>query len=1202
MQKGFWSVNGIAWAILLAGFSALEPGEAPPKVAQDLGQVRCAVVDTSRSAVYAVAYDRNQLVRLDAEGVRTADLPLGAGPVAASLSADARYLVIANSLAGTATLVDLGTFSVAATIPCGKDPSAVVALPDGRFAVLNALSDTLTVFSPQTPGSPSTVDGIGGLPVAATLCDDELLVATRVPAALHRLNAQTLEKMGTIMLDSPAVALCAMQDHKIVAALVDKLVTVDVNTGAIQALVSGAYRDVDWTGTQLLALGEAGVDRFGPDFRPAGQFPLESPGYSITLNSGVAAICAPAAKAVYLAGAWPQPAASPTPIATPPAVPEPVPAVPEPAPVALEPAKKKQEPMHEPPAPVEAAPVAVTPDPAPVPPPAARPAPEAPAAPVAPELPAPAVSAEQPAPPPSEPSRRAYPRMPVGKVEHGAPYLGRPSTLPFFDEERPSIFSALGAKHDFAAGEGGFRVPDWTQPFENLRARDELVFSQEGSVTARGDVQLQLGDTHFGAEELDYSAAAGVMSARGNVSLTQAESAMTADELRYTLPAAPAEAPGLMAVDEQEIARQRISRGHLEARNLYIKEPVRWIKVEGLDYDFASNTGTATNFKGQAGPFVFGGAKLRVLGPATASGEDVWVTTCDHDPPHYRILVKKAELRPDQTLSGSRAAFELGTTKTPLVWPKWSRNLGEDRNLSFDFDSGRRAEIGSYVNLAQQFKVNDDVSLGYRLMPTSKGGIGLGLEGEYDFTGTPAALLYGGKGSFESLETTKDRGYVGLYHRHILTPEAILLMQVEQWSDSDFYKDFFETYKNRTEPRSFLNLTYTQPTYMATATARKDLNNFVAETERMPEVTFHMFERPIRNNLYASFDTINGYNEREPAGNHSVRSINIGRLTYDWDPVEALNIAPFVEAEASWYSDDVSPPEGFGRDSRSDTRLSSTFGVTLQSRFHREYGGVFNFSGFKHIVVPSVTYSYRPQSSMSVESTPHFDAYDNVYGRSRLESKLANIVLGRDAATGQVWQVASLTLYQGTDFSNELRKSDDYEAEFDLRPRPYWGWLSAAEHHGITREFDVDQPYVVQTTLIDWAERLTGKSSSPELAYRYNARFGDYDRILSYFYYDNTRLGGRVSGRLGFAYTETQARVFNREMLYGAGYKLSDKWGVAFEHRYDFERDELTRQMYEIRRNLHCWEAALQFRDRPSGWDIGLQLSLTAFPGNRVGF
>ena len=107
---------------------------------------------------------------------------------------------------------------------------------------------------------------------------------------------------------------------------------------------------------------------------------------------------------------------------------------------------------------------------------------------------------------------------------------------------------------------------------------------------------------------------------------------------------------------------------------------------------------------------------------------------------------------------------------------------------------------------------------------------------------------------------------------------------------------------------------------------------------------------------------------------------------------------------------------------------------------------------------------------------------------------------------------------------------------------------------------------------------------------------------MSYLYYDDRQSGGKFNARLGYAYSATQQNVFNKEILYGAGYQIGEKWGIGFEHRYDFERDELTRQEYEIRRNLHCWEAALNFREREEGWDLSFQLNLVAFPGAKVKF
>jgi LPS-assembly protein len=107
---------------------------------------------------------------------------------------------------------------------------------------------------------------------------------------------------------------------------------------------------------------------------------------------------------------------------------------------------------------------------------------------------------------------------------------------------------------------------------------------------------------------------------------------------------------------------------------------------------------------------------------------------------------------------------------------------------------------------------------------------------------------------------------------------------------------------------------------------------------------------------------------------------------------------------------------------------------------------------------------------------------------------------------------------------------------------------------------------------------------------------------MAYLFYDDTYFNGKYDAKLGFSYTETGEQVYNREILYGLGYRIGEKWGVAFEQRYDFEMHELSQQKYQIRRNLHCWEAALTFRDRQSGWDCGIEFNIAAFPGARVKF
>ena len=1200
-------------------------------------RLRSPVVDVPGAFMYVAAYDHNEVWQIDltTRGMLRSS-PVGRGPVALALSRDGQILACANRLSGDVTLLQLPALTLVATIPCGKGTSAIAALPEGSFVAVNTFADNLTVVTRDNPTQPRHV-AAESVPNGIASSETLVAVTTRVPPALQMYSLALNEVSHTLALPSSPLTVVHLDANRFAVATETEVLVADgatstiVQRSGIQARALNMYdkRVLALTDDALIVMNDSLIEEDRLAIRASGSGVAGAPGAYIVLtplrktweiNQYGAAIVASTAPAVvpspvpamHTTETQPFPdviAETPRPDSTPlPETRESVPAQPEPstkmavveAEEAMEaddtPASEKNAQAEAPlPAPAVEEPteIAVAPLPEPTP---AEAMVESPGGDTTPESVAESTS-------PSK-SRIVRP-TPTGFGETRAPVPKAsmpPGPVPTGGPGKKSLEQAFKEGLDLGSKEGGFHLPAQAEFMENLKF-DYLELTEGGTqYHATGNVSLQLEDTYLSADEIFFNPEEGELEAVGNVDIQQPTSSVDAARIKYIFPiennlepeeGAPVEVDATDASDA-EVAARIENLGFVDAQELHLKEPTREIWVDRLAYDMANRAGIAEEARGNAGIFYFGARKVRLLGPASSDGEELWVTTCDKDPPHYRIRIRKAALRQNETISGESARLQVGKLKTPVYWPKWRMRAG--KGIGFEFDSGHSAEIGYYVNYAQRFALTPNIETGLRLYPTSREGIGVGIEAAYDYMETPASPLFRSQGEFRTLYTTKERGYTEFYHRHELLENTILLAQWEQWYDRDFVKDFYyDVYRNRSEPRTFVNVTHTGDTYIATGTVRQTTNDWVSETERAPEVTYHLLERQLASNFYVSFDTVNGYNEREPDGIHALRSINVGRLTFDWDINQALTIAPFWEADVSWYSDEP-------RNDDSNLRFSNTMGLTLQSRFRKTYPGAFGFSGFKHVVVPSVTYSYRPEPTMGVEETPRFDAYDNVYGRSRIESKISNVVYGRDAETQEVWQVARLSLFQGNDFWNEIRKTEDYEIEMDLRPRPWWGWQVAAERHRTSNDFDLEDPYPLQTTLLAGYERLFERPFNLARQFQYNAIYGDYDRLLTYLYYDDQPIDGRFNGRIGFAYTETQEQVFNREVLYGLGYQLGEKWSVAFEHRYDFERDTLYRQTYELRRNLHCWDAALQFRERESGWDIGFEMSLTAFPGTKIKF
>jgi len=1215
---------------ITAVFAATFPATAQGFETSELNaQLRDAVIHPPTGTAFAAVYDRNQVWQINlATGEVIREIDVDRGPAYIAFSPPADVVAVVNKLAESVSLIRVGDGAVFATIPVGDGPADIATLPTGGFAVANGFSDTISLIDPTQPGRVGQIDNVSSVPNAVAASESKLAVAVRTPVALLLYDPGASAPSATVELPAVANALAAVSGNRFVAATDDGLVLVDGATARILRQADVIAADVVAHGPDIFALTANAVVKLDDTLQAQeDSWPLAARGMAMAAWQDAAVVTSPAEKQWHVRrGSLPTPPTTRTaaqPAAEPPEPRKELPTPAEPMPAA-EPEPREQlaeveadqpEPARKP-AEVEAQPAR---DPAEQPSegesvsqPAARPdvptTPEEAAQPQTPSV----VAQEEPAATrqPRRP-RRGW-QAPLALDRPRPPdFPRRPSAAPLGDEEPPGLSSGLAGLRPFGQTEGGFVMPDFTQ--RKAFQADESEFAPGGIATGTGNVYFEVEDTIFTMDNFTYNPETGEFHGWGNVRITQAQSYLTADEIYLTSkPAeeedaeaqeqvreAPIDAPDRYVEDDGERLLASI-----QGTNVHLVEPAREFTAEYLDYDFETQTGSATNAEGKIGIFYFGAEEIVLAGEETVDATNVWVSTCDCEHDYYRLKFSRATIDEKEVFVGKSGRLELFNQPTPLWFPSWRLHGGRDGRSRFalDFDSGREADLGFFVNFAQIFAVTPELDLGYRIFPTEKEGVGLGVEGSYDFMNKPSSPLYRSEGEFQTMRTTEDSGYIQWYHRQEITPDLVALGQWEQWFEEDFVKEFYydEQFRDRTEPRTFANLTYTQPRYIATGTVGKRTNSGIAETERLPEGTFHLLERELVDNLYFTYDGLAGILEREPSGTDSARIVNLARLTYDLNVGEALNIAPFVELDATYYSDALGDESG-------DMRFSSTTGVTGQTRLQRTYNGGLGFSGFKHIFVPSLTYSYRAEPTMEVEETPRFDSFDNSFARSRIEGKLDNIILGRDAESGETWQVARASFYAGFDFSNELAESEDLELEIDIRPRPAWGWLFAAERHRTDSDLDIDDPFAFQRGLLrlfnDVYRDTFDDLFNEDARFRFNARFGDFDRVLTFVYYDPPDPEARWNARVGYSFAETQDRVFNNELLYGAGYRVGNKWSLAFEHRFDIERGELTRQSYEIYRNFaDCIDVNLGIRDRESGLDYQIQFTLTALPGTSVKF
>lgn len=752
-------------------------------------------------------------------------------------------------------------------------------------------------------------------------------------------------------------------------------------------------------------------------------------------------------------------------------------------------------------------------------------------------------------------------RVRLGNFSPYPPILG--------DKEPVSIDEAMQESTMFLPTENTLLGIDTTQPMKDRVFGHLKGNFNSGPIEFSKGVAFKIDDAQFRAETLFWDEAAGISLIEDGVEVEKNGALFTADSIRLQQfesdPAAPTQAivHPLLPYGHVEKTGVSLGQGTFEAHNITLDEERRSFSADRIYYNSVTQTGELHKAHGHVEHFYFSAETIRILGLDKADADDLWITTCDLDDPHYRIRISQAIIEDGRIVGGKNARLQLGNTDTPFFIPRLSGASTRGTGVThIDFESGSGAEIGSYINLGQWYSATPNIDLALRTYPTTDEGFGGGIDGEYDFMDNPASPFFRSRGSFQTLYTTKDRGYNQWYHRQGLGPRTELRGQWEQWYDQDFVKDFYnDEYEDRTGPRTFANITHIRPGSIWTGTVSKSTHDFTDETEKLPEGSYHLLERALGNHFYLTMDSVVGSYNRARNGPHAQRAAQSARLSYDLNVNQGFNIVPFVEGGATYYSDTLAQNDA-------DTRWIGVAGTTVQTRFSRPYRGFGKFSAFKHILVPSVTYMHQDSSGMDESDVPHFDAIDDQPTRERIESKIENIILGRNAIDDQTWRVARLAFYQGYDLSNNAQEATDYEVDLEIRPRPWWGLRAVGESHEL-----------------DQVVGIPGK---------------DLTSLLSYLFYDDGKFENSKNAQLGYTVTRVDGERINREILYGAGYKFSPQWSVSVAHRYDLDRKELSRQTYEVRRRLHKWNVGVRVRDREIGTDYSIVFGLIDIAGAEI--
>ncbi|MCX8109283.1 MAG: LPS-assembly protein LptD, partial [Verrucomicrobiae bacterium] len=298
-----------------------------------------------------------------------------------------------------------------------------------------------------------------------------------------------------------------------------------------------------------------------------------------------------------------------------------------------------------------------------------------------------------------------------------------------------------------------------------------------------------------------------------------------------------------------------------------------------------------------------------------------------------------------------------------------------------------------------------------------------------------------------------------------------------------------------------------------------------------------------------------------------------------------LNVTPRASGRFTYYGAE----EDTGASADEHRRWVFNTGVETSFKAHRLWpearSQLFDVTGLRHIVEPSVNYSYTPEPSKRPPELPQFDyewytyemlpidfpdynSIDSIDSQNVIRFGLHNKFQTKRA--GQIDDLVNWAVF--LDWRLRPREDQatfgDLFSDIDFKPR---SWIT----------FNSEVRYDVNENLARLANHTVTLEPNDIWSWKVGHR---YVREIE-----------------GLGPESGHSLILSSIYL-----RLSQNWGFRVRHHYDLKHHLLQEQYYTLYRDLRSWTGALTFRirenvDGETDFAVAVQFSLKAFPRYRVG-
>jgi len=293
-------------------------------------------------------------------------------------------------------------------------------------------------------------------------------------------------------------------------------------------------------------------------------------------------------------------------------------------------------------------------------------------------------------------------------------------------------------------------------------------------------------------------------------------------------------------------------------------------------------------------PFYLRAKEIRQLSRSSYVANNAIFTTSEFHTPHYHIGAQRVELSeitpadPANRSSGigsgrftiSHATLNVGGTPI-LYWPyiRGNINTGETSikgiRTGYSSDFGVEIETDWHLFNLLGFETPEGVDAKLSLDYFSERGPAVGIEADYsrrNYYGLIKSYILDDNdedflGRDRIVQPSQDlRGRFLLRHRQFLDEDWQLTLEVSYISDEGFLEEFFESeFDKDKEQETLLHLKKQYDNWAFVAMAQSRILDFTTQTERFPELSWHLVGEQLNNNITWYSENRAGYVRYRPS-------------------------------------------------------------------------------------------------------------------------------------------------------------------------------------------------------------------------------------------------------------------------------------------------------------------------------------------------